>query len=196
MEMSAASVTVDEQWSVERRRKHGRSRVSNGRDLLPGIDGRSPTARRYRDITAAILVDQGGEDRCSESRKHLIRRFAAAAVLAERLEAKLVSGADIDIQEHATLSSTLVRLAQRIGIDRVPRDVGSMTLADYLDDHGVVEDVAVVEEAAEVAVDDSDAPATPAAAAKAQPTMAMDSAPHVDGIDAETLARLAKGEAV
>ena len=44
--------------------------------------------------------------------------------------------------------------------------------------------------------DDSDAPATPPAAAKAQPTMALDSAPHVDGIDAETLARLAKGEAV
>jgi hypothetical protein len=29
----------------------------------------------------------------------------------------------IDIQQHATLSSTLVRLAQRIGINRVARDV-------------------------------------------------------------------------
>lgn len=159
MEMSAANAPVDEQWSVERRRKHGRSRVSNGRDLLPGIDGRSPTARRYRDITAAILVDQGGEDRCSESRKHLIRRFAAAAVLAERLEARLVSGADIDIQEHATLSSTLVRLAQRIGIERVPRDIDGVTLGDLLrrDLAREAEDAVEVETATPIAAKDETA---------------------------------------
>jgi hypothetical protein len=109
----------------------GRSRVSNGHDLLPDVDGRSVMARRYRDITNAILVDQGGADRCSESRTQLIRRFAAAAVLAEQLEARLVNGEQIDIAEHATLSSTLVRLAQRIGIDRIARDV-TPSLADYL----------------------------------------------------------------
>jgi hypothetical protein len=105
------------------RKSHGRSRVSNGHDLLPDIDGRSIIARRYRDITSAIMADQGGADQCSESRKQLIRRFAAAAVLAEQLESRLVSGETIDIAEHATLSSTLVRLAQRIGINRVPHDI-------------------------------------------------------------------------
>src|SRR6516165_7199332 len=40
----------------------GRSGVSNGNAVLPDIDGRSVIARRYRDITRAILVDQGGED--------------------------------------------------------------------------------------------------------------------------------------
>jgi hypothetical protein len=105
------------------RKVYGRSRISNGRDLLPDIDGRSIIARRYRDIANAILVDQGGADQCSESRKQLIRRFAAAAVLAEQLESRLVSGETIDITEHATLSSTLVRLAQRIGINRIPHDI-------------------------------------------------------------------------
>ena len=109
----------------------GRSAVSNGRDVLPNIDGRSVIARRYRDITSAILVDQGGADQCSESRKQLVRRFAAAAVLAEQLEAKLARGEVIDIAEHATLSSTLVRLAQRIGIDRRAKNI-TPTLADYL----------------------------------------------------------------
>ena len=108
-----------------------KSRITNGRDLLPNIDGRSVIARRYRDIMSAILVDQGGADQCSESRKQLIRRFAAAAVLAEQLESRLANGEQIDIQEHATLSSTLVRLAQRIGIDRVPRDV-TPSLSEYL----------------------------------------------------------------
>jgi hypothetical protein len=105
--------------------------VSNGRDILPDVDGRSLIARRYRDVVGAILADQGGEDRCSESRKQLIRRFAAASVLAERMEAQLANGEEIDITEHAMLSSTLVRLASRIGIDRMPRDV-TPTLREYL----------------------------------------------------------------
>jgi hypothetical protein len=57
--------------------------------LLPDVDGRSAIARRYRDIVSAILVDQGGADQCSEARKQLIRRFAAASVLAEQMEAAL-----------------------------------------------------------------------------------------------------------
>jgi hypothetical protein len=116
--------------SEERRKKHGRSRIGNGRDILPDVDGRSVIARRYRDITRAILVDQGGVEQCSESRQQLIRRFAAAAVLAEQLEAKLANGATIDVGQHALLCSTLTRLAQRIGINRVAKAVPS--LDEYL----------------------------------------------------------------
>ena len=105
------------------RKSHARSRISNGVDLLPNVDGRSLVARCYRDISGAIIVDQGGIDQCSESRLQLIRRFAAAAVLAEQLEGRLANGEQVDINEHAVLSSTLVRLAAKIGIDRVPRDV-------------------------------------------------------------------------
>jgi hypothetical protein len=61
----------------------------------------------------------------------LIRRFAAAAVLAEQMEGRLANGEAIDINQHATLSSTLVRLASRIGIDRVARDI-TPTLREYL----------------------------------------------------------------
>jgi hypothetical protein len=67
----------------------------------------------------------------SEARQQLIRRFAAASVLAEEMEARLANGAQIDINEHATLSSTLVRLASRIGIDRIARNI-TPTLNEYL----------------------------------------------------------------
>jgi hypothetical protein len=53
---------------------------------------------------------------------------------AEQLESRLANGEQIDIAEHAALSSTLVRLASRIGIDRVARDVtslGSILRADF-----------------------------------------------------------------
>ena len=117
---------------VKGERSKGRSRISNGHEILPDIDGRRLIARRYRDIVSAILVDQGGEDRCSESRKQLIRRFAAAAVIAEQMEAKLANGGQISITEHAQLSSTLVRIAQRIGINRRAKDI-TPALPDYLD---------------------------------------------------------------
>ena len=107
-----------------------RSRISNGRDLLPDIDGRSAIARRFKDITSAVLIDQG--ERLSESRIQLVRRFAAACVMAEQMEAQLVNDEPINIQEHSLLCSTLVRIAQRIGINRVPKNV-TPHLHDYLE---------------------------------------------------------------
>ena len=85
------------------------------------------------DLTAkkalsAVLADQGGADQCSESRLQLVRRFAAAAVLAEQMEGEMANGAKIDINEHTRLSLGLVRLAQRIGIDRIARDITSAVL--------------------------------------------------------------------
>ena len=108
------------------------SRVTNGSSTLPGVDGRSAVARRYHDICTAIAADQGGVDRMSEARLQLVRRFAAAAVLAEMLEARLARGEPIDVGEHAHLSSTLCRLVQRIGINRRARDITPTTLGEYL----------------------------------------------------------------
>ena len=96
------------------------------------MDGRSIIARRYRDLCRAIFADQGGADQLSEARMQLIRRFAALAVQAEAMEARLANGEQIDIGEHALLSSTLVRIASRIGIDRRARNI-TPSLAEYLE---------------------------------------------------------------
>jgi len=109
--------------NAEARHKIGKTRITNGADILPDVDGRSVIARRYRDIASAILVDQGGKDQCSESRQQLIRRFAAAAVIAEQMEADLANGKQIDISEHALLCSTLVRVARQIGVNRIPKNI-------------------------------------------------------------------------
>jgi hypothetical protein len=125
--------------SVSRRRpkrpkSKQRSRIGNGSALLPGIDGRSLLARRYGEISLAILIDQGGIEACSEARQQLIRRFSASAVLAEQMEAKLANGEQIDINEHAKLVSTMVRVAKRIGIDRIARNI-TPTIDQYLRDN-------------------------------------------------------------
>jgi hypothetical protein len=129
----APEKAADSRRSGRIRKPSFRSRVTNGQEVLPGVDGRTTLARRYHDITAAIAADQGGVDQLSEARLQLVRRFAAAAVLAEQMEAQLANGEVIDIQQHALLVSTLVRVGQRIGIDRIPRDV--TTLGDILLQH-------------------------------------------------------------
>src|SRR5262245_18374116 len=101
--------------------KQARSRVTNGTDVLPGVDGRSITARRFRDIANQVAIDQGGSDRLSEARLQLMRRLAAAACMAEAMEARLAKGEAIDMAEHAQLCSTLVRIGARIGINRTPK---------------------------------------------------------------------------
>jgi hypothetical protein len=114
-----------------------RSRITNGADILPGVDGRSLVARRYRDIVAAIAVDQGGADRMSEARAQLVRRFAALAVQAEMLEARLARGEAVSIADQTQIASTLVRLAARIGIGRTSKIVPD--LHDYLEGRATID---------------------------------------------------------
>jgi hypothetical protein len=134
-DLSADSATLarPKRYGIARERKAlARSRVSNGSDVLPGVrDGRSLIARRYRDIMSAIVADQGGAEQISEARLQLVRRFCAAAVLAEQMESRLANGEQIDIAEHALLASTLVRIARQIGVNRIAKDV-TPTLQDYL----------------------------------------------------------------
>jgi predicted phage gp36 major capsid-like protein len=78
-----------------------RARVTNHKDLLPGLDGRSATARRFRDLVNAFVADVGGFDRCSQIKLGLVRRLAATTVQAEMLEARMVNGEAIDMPHSA-----------------------------------------------------------------------------------------------
>jgi hypothetical protein len=126
---------------TELKRAAARSILTNGNASLPGVDGRSAIARRYTDIISIIVSDQGGIDRLAEARVQLIRRFAACAVLAESLEGKLARGEQIDISEHAQLTSSMVRVAQRIGINRRAKEI-LPTLEAYLENTTSAGDVA------------------------------------------------------
>lgn len=67
-------------------KSHGRCRITNGRDLLPGVDGRSVWPRRLRDLISLHLSDLGGEGAISEAEKCLIRRAACLTVELEHME--------------------------------------------------------------------------------------------------------------
>ena len=110
----------------------GRSRVTNARlkegkvnsrSLFAEADGRTPWARRFRDLVALFVDDAGGLSRMTELKLAIIRRAAALAVECERLEGELAEGRPIDVDAYARISSHLRRIAESIGLDRASRDV-------------------------------------------------------------------------
>ena len=117
------------------RTPNARSKLTNGTRgmVLPGVDQRSAIARRFRDVMCSVISDAGGIDSLSEAKLQLIRRFSALVVQAEAMEAAFAEGQPFDFDAHARISSTLVRLATRIGLKRVARDVTPIpSVADYL----------------------------------------------------------------
>lgn len=104
---------------------YNRSRITNGRDLLPGIDGRGLWARRYRDLIDLHLSDIGGEDFASQAQVSLVRRAAALTVELERLEAKFATNdhAEPNVERHQRATNTLRRTLQALGLERRQRDV-------------------------------------------------------------------------
>lgn len=107
-----------------------RSRVTNARlsnrastaALWADVDGRSPWARRYRDLVALIADDMGGLEGMTELKLSLIRRGAALTLECERLEARLAAGEHVDLDALGRASGHLRRIATDLGLDRVKRD--------------------------------------------------------------------------
>jgi hypothetical protein len=117
---------------AKRSRAH-RSRVSNGNKLLPLADGRSVTARRFRDLYEDIGADLGGLDQLSEGQRQLIRRAAMLSAECEKLEAMSARGdGEFDLEQYGQMTDRLGRCLQRIGLERRSRDVGPRTLRDRL----------------------------------------------------------------
>jgi hypothetical protein len=98
--------------------------VANRPERLDQIDGRSVMYRRFKDVVSAILVDLGGPDNITEVKLGLVRRYAALIALAEGFEQRMGRGEAVPVGEYVLIASALVRLATRIGLSRIARDIG------------------------------------------------------------------------
>ena len=101
---------------VAKRRAPGsvtnRSAVSNGNRLLEGIDGRSTTARRFRDLCKTYELEAGGP--ITEVERGLIRQAAGLSVHAERLQADVVNGKTVNADEMIRTTSEIRRILETI----------------------------------------------------------------------------------
>ena len=106
-----------------------RSRIGNGTDVLPGIDGRSPSARRYKELLDQFIADMGGNP--SEAKRTIAKRAATLVIWCETVEGMAVEGVkDLDIAAFTTACNTLRRLLADLGLERKARDI-TPTLKDY-----------------------------------------------------------------
>jgi hypothetical protein len=111
-----------------------RSRVTNGKELLPGVDGRSLWARRYRDVLTLHLSDLGGEDNISEAEKTLARRAACLVVELELMEVRFATGDEPDTEDttanmldrYQRTANTLRRLLESLGLSRRTKDINTI----------------------------------------------------------------------
>ena len=123
-----------------RRRNPALPRIFTRDDL----DQRTVAAKTFEHNVSNIAADLGGVDTLSTIQKRLIEAFAGIWVGIDHLNARILAGERIDILEHSTAISTLVRVASRLGLRRIPRNVQS--LDDYLSQQAI--DVDDNEEAA------------------------------------------------
>lgn len=111
--------------------RKGRSRITNGSTLLPGVDGRSAWVRRCKDVIASHISDLGGIENCSAAEYSIVRRASTLTVELERLEAKFATAGEADANEldqYARVAANLRRLLEAVGLQRRPRDISPPTL--------------------------------------------------------------------
>jgi hypothetical protein len=109
-----------------------RSRITNGSRLLQGIDGRSSEARRYRDLVQAFGADLGGVETLGEADKALVRQCAASVTASETLQAAIIRGDAVDLEQSTRLSNATGRLLTKLAALTKARAPKPPSLADYL----------------------------------------------------------------
>jgi hypothetical protein len=110
----------------KKRKHHAPKYRSTGKLNLisrANLDGRTREAEQFDAIATAIAQDLGGSDQLSTVERHLVEAFAGAALSVNDINARLLLGEEIDILKQAQAISTMVRVAQRIGVKRVPTNI-------------------------------------------------------------------------
>lgn len=106
------------------------SRITNGKQLLAGIDGRSAEARRYRDLAMSFADDCGGSAALTEAQRALVRQAADLTMRAEKLQGAMIRGEDVDVVQQTAVANALLKTLSRLGIRK--RVARKLSIPEYL----------------------------------------------------------------
>jgi hypothetical protein len=111
------------------RRRPRRTRI--GRVPMPRVDGRTISARRFRDLVESYSSELGGE--LSEADRALIQQAAIVQIRCEEIQLEIVEGRDVDPDLLVRLSSENRRLLAGLAVkaDNKSKPAGP-ALQDYL----------------------------------------------------------------
>jgi hypothetical protein len=111
--------------------KQGRCKITNGSGILPGIDGRSPWVRRFKDVIREHLSDKPDATAAEQA---IIRRAATLIVELERLEHQFAAAGEADpdmLDLYGRVAGNMRRLLESVGLGRRAKDV-TPPLSEYL----------------------------------------------------------------
>jgi len=70
------------------RKPQAQSRITNGKEVLPGVDMRSRWIRRMRDVMDQLIASRGGADQLDVAEQLVIRRAAVLEAELTYMEAR------------------------------------------------------------------------------------------------------------
>lgn len=86
------------------------TKVGNGKTLFNGIDGRTSSARRYKEVyTSLLAVITHFARNPTEVEQLLARRAALLAIACEAIENEMAAGKPVDLDSYNTSVNTLRR---------------------------------------------------------------------------------------
>jgi hypothetical protein len=132
--MEVAPNSRTDRRQVGRPKSAQRSRMANGSELLPGVDGRSLWSRRLRELLDMHISDLGGEANISASEMALVRRAITLIVELERREVTFAQAGQVSdsaLMTYQTAVNTLRRTLEALGLQRRPREVDDPALLEY-----------------------------------------------------------------
>src|SRR5450631_4402322 len=106
------------------------TRSVGGISSIAALDKRTRAFKRYQVIVGAVLADIGGAENVSEIQRQLIAKFATLALQMEAMEAAAIEGNEIDLDLFGRCAGHLRRIAEALGMRRVPREIP--TLEEHL----------------------------------------------------------------
>jgi hypothetical protein len=96
------------------------------------LDQRTLASKQFDRLVSQLTADLGGDLSTIETR--LVESFAGISLVIDNVNTQMLLGKDIDVPTLCQLSSTLLRLGNRLGLRRKPRDVTQgASLGEYLE---------------------------------------------------------------
>jgi hypothetical protein len=83
--------------------------------------------------TSCLLTfasDLGGEEQLTAVERALVEGFVGATIVLQALNAKVALGQAVDLTEHSSVCSSMVRIAAKIGLSRRSRLISGLVEAE------------------------------------------------------------------
>jgi hypothetical protein len=107
-----------------------RSKASNGTRLFANTDGRSSSARRFRDLVQSFEAEFEG-DLC-EADRSLIRQAATLLLKSEQMQEMVVRGEPVDSDALIRMASTAKRVLAAISAKSAKRKPARPSFSEYI----------------------------------------------------------------